>query len=194
MAVVSLAALNMANESRVNFVSASIQFAEDQVVEVPIISVLWKSLHISDEETSAISLRQWLSTLLSRSILLGSVIDGVSMHDIVRDFTLHSHTPSQLQQLQRCFVSSVIDDYPAAAQTTPSNAATSIGRSANPSLTYHFKAAVTAPLCKDELAKAALFGADGIVDQALQGVRMGDIEALADWYLHSDDHWAAARL
>ena len=56
-------------------------FAEDQVVMVPVMNVLWTSLKLGKGKLSAITLRQWLSELLSRSILLGSVGDGVAMHD-----------------------------------------------------------------------------------------------------------------
>ena len=51
---------------------------------VPVMRVLWTSLKLRKGKLSAITLRQWLSQLLSRSILLGSVGDGVAMHDIVR--------------------------------------------------------------------------------------------------------------
>jgi hypothetical protein len=57
-------------------------FAEDQVLPVPIVGVLWKSLNQDGSKSSAIKLRQWLSDLLNRSILVGSFIDGVSMHDV----------------------------------------------------------------------------------------------------------------
>ena len=63
-------------------------FAEDQVVPVAILSVLWVSIDPKEHEPlSAMKLRQWVSQLLSRSIILGSVTDGVSMHD-VSDFAL----------------------------------------------------------------------------------------------------------
>jgi hypothetical protein len=91
-------------------------------------------------------------------------------------------------------VRTIIDDYAVTAQKTTSKAARSVVVYANSSLTYHFKAAVTTPLCKDELAKAAFLGADGIADQALQAVSMGDVEALAEWFLQSSDPWAASRL
>ena len=80
-------------------------FAEDQVVPVAILSVLWVSIDPKEHKPlSGMKVRQWVSQLLSRSILLGSSADGqfrhiwfilshkyirnvhtgVSMHDIVR--------------------------------------------------------------------------------------------------------------
>ena len=57
-------------------------FAEDQIVAVAILSVLWVSLN-PEEHTplSSMKVRQWVSQLLSRSILLGSSTDGVSMYN-----------------------------------------------------------------------------------------------------------------
>ena len=58
-------------------------FAEDQVILVAILSVLWLSI---DPKThtllSIMRTRQWVSQLLSRSILAGSGNGGVSMHDV----------------------------------------------------------------------------------------------------------------
>ena len=60
-------------------------FAEDQVVPVAILSVLWVSIDPKTHKSlSGIKVRQWVSQLLSRSILLGSAAAGCSMHDIVR--------------------------------------------------------------------------------------------------------------
>ena len=58
-------------------------FAEDQIVPVAILSVLWVSIDPKEHKPlSAMKVRQWVSQLLSRSILLGSSTDGVSMHDV----------------------------------------------------------------------------------------------------------------
>ena len=58
-------------------------FAEDQIVAVDIMSVLWQSINPEEHPLlSRLKVRQWVSQLLSRSILLGSTADGVSMHDV----------------------------------------------------------------------------------------------------------------
>ena len=55
-------------------------FAEDQVVPVAILSVLWVSLDPDNHQPlSAMKVRQWVSQLLSRSILLGSSTSGISV-------------------------------------------------------------------------------------------------------------------
>ena len=55
-------------------------FAEDQIVPVAILSVLWVSIDPAEHKPlSAMKVRQWVSQLLSRSILLGSASDGVSV-------------------------------------------------------------------------------------------------------------------
>ena len=57
-------------------------FAEDQVIPMPILDVLWVSIDSKEHKPlSAMKVRQWVSQLLSRSLLLGST-DGVNMHDV----------------------------------------------------------------------------------------------------------------
>ena len=52
-------------------------FAEDQIVPVTILNVLWVSINPEEHKPlSAMKVRQWVSQLLSRSILLGSAADG----------------------------------------------------------------------------------------------------------------------
>ena len=59
-------------------------FAEDEVVPVVVLRVLWLSISPKHKPLSGIKVRQWVSQLLSRSIILGSAASGVCMHDIVR--------------------------------------------------------------------------------------------------------------
>ena len=55
-------------------------FAEDQIIPVAILSVLWVSIDPKEHKPlTGMKVRQWVSQLLSRSILLGSSSDGVSM-------------------------------------------------------------------------------------------------------------------
>ena len=55
-------------------------FAEDQVVPVAVLSVLWVSIDPKEHKPlSGIKVRQWTSQLLSRSILLGDSNEGVSV-------------------------------------------------------------------------------------------------------------------
>ena len=115
------------------------QFAEDQVIQVPLLAVLWLSIDAKHNPLSGLKVRQWAAQLLSRSILLGSSTDGVAMvrehtnvhssqsihrivinysffcfvcslqHDIVRDFALAAHAPTALQQRQRQLSQGLID-------------------------------------------------------------------------------------
>ena len=60
-------------------------FAEDQIVPVAILSVLWVSIDPEEHKPlSGMKVRQWVSQLLSRSILLGSASDGVSVSIVVQ--------------------------------------------------------------------------------------------------------------
>ena len=59
-------------------------FAEDQIVPVVVLRVLWLSIDPKEHKPlSAMKVRQWVSQLLSRSIILGSATDGVSVSRVV---------------------------------------------------------------------------------------------------------------
>ena len=63
-------------------------FAEDQVIAVGILSVLWVSINPQEHKLlSPMKVRQWVSQLLSRSILLGTPA-VVNMHDVSLDVKL----------------------------------------------------------------------------------------------------------
>ena len=69
-------------ESIVTLFKGMAVFAEDQVVPVAILSVLWVSIDPKEHKPlSGMKVRQWVTQLLSRSILLGSASE-VSMHDV----------------------------------------------------------------------------------------------------------------
>ena len=56
----------------------------DAVVELPVIGVLWSSLAIANGKMlPPLKLRKFVTILLNRSIVLGSV-KAINMHDIVR--------------------------------------------------------------------------------------------------------------
>ena len=54
-------------------------YAEDEMVPVVVLNVLWVSIDPKHKSLSGIRIRQWTSQLLSRSIVLGSSSKGVSM-------------------------------------------------------------------------------------------------------------------
>lgn len=58
-----------------------------------VLNIVWVSIDPANTAPSAMKGGTWISKLLSRSVLIGSVSDGVNLHDIVRDFTLASRTP-----------------------------------------------------------------------------------------------------
>ena len=85
--------------------------------------------------------------------MIGSVSDGVNLHDIVRDFTLASRTPVQLKQLQQSFVDALLSSVGA---VLPGKMAVVARQYALHSLSYHFQNATTLPLSQDAYAKAKL--------------------------------------
>jgi hypothetical protein len=66
-------------------------FAEDQIIPVPMLSVLYKSIDPQNKVPTGLKVRTWASVLLSRSILLGSVNAGVSMHDVSKKQVTNTH-------------------------------------------------------------------------------------------------------
>ena len=118
-----------------------------------VLSAVWVSIDPKEHTPlSAMKLRGWISQLLSRSILLGSAADGVSMHDIVRDFTLASRTSVDLQYLQQSFVRTLISSV--AAKSGANHAA--LYKYAINSFAYHVRSALAVPFETDGLAASLL--------------------------------------
>ena len=59
-----------------------IAIQEDAVVPLPIINILHSSMSEDKQLLTTLKLRSWIGQLLQRSILLGSLQEGLSMHDI----------------------------------------------------------------------------------------------------------------
>ena len=121
--------------------------------------------------------------LLSRSILIGSIAAGISMHDIVRDYTLAAHSVSALQQLQRVFTQHIVKlasdrgEQTKAAFQAAKEYATSM-------LSQHVRAAlVNIPLLQDKLVQGWLLSLDkGIAHQVFAAMpSIAVVEELARW-------------
>jgi hypothetical protein len=167
-------------------------FAEDAEVQMAVLNVLWVSIDPKKHKLlSGIRIRVWTSELLSRSILLGSASKGVSMHDIVRDFTLAAHTSEKLQAMQRSFVDELL-------QRTADPKGDSNGHLssyASISLVHHVRGAVATPLHDDKLAKGWLRETDNVIlDGILLGISQPEIQRLADWYYKNEDWYEAASI
>ena len=167
-------------------------FAEDEMVPVAVLNVLWVSIDPKKHQViSGIRLRQWASQLLSRSILLGSASKGVSMHDIVRDFTLAAHTSDELQNMQRSFVDQLLQKTAVAKGDSNDH----LSNYASTSLVHHIRCAVITPLHDDELAKTWLMDKNNeILDSVLLGIKQSEIQRLADWYSQDGDWFNAAHI
>jgi hypothetical protein len=161
-------------------------------VPVAVLSVLWTSIDPKEhKKLSALKVRQWSNQLLDRSILIGSS-DGISMHDIVRDFTLASHSSTELQQRQRQFVQRLIQEC-----TDNSSTDSVVARSyVSGCLKCHIRGAVKIPLCEDADALSWLMHSDDDVNnQALQGCGASNVNDLALWLRdNKQDYFIAGKM
>ena len=99
------------------------------------------------------------------------------MHDIVRDFTLSSQADSELEQLQRSFVSTLVSSV---ASKQPGNAAeAAVAGYASSSLVHHLRGVLSPPFSADELATTLfIHEVPSVVAQALASVKRSDVEKL----------------
>ena len=98
---------------------------EDVIVPIAAVEQLWKaqrrfSSHLGGTETEAeddandaededqLAIRGWLSTLLGRSLLLGSMNDGIKIHDLVLDYIRSLHSEQELRDGHRRFVDTLL--------------------------------------------------------------------------------------
>ena len=110
----------------------------------------------------------------------------------MRDFTLASHSPTELQQRQRQFVQQLIQEC-----TDESSKDVSTARSyVRGCLKFHVRGAVKIPLCEDaDVLSWLMHSDDDINSQALQGCGASKVNDLALWLRdNAGEYFTAARL
>jgi hypothetical protein len=101
------------------------------------------------------------------------------LHDIVRDFTLASLTPAELQQRQLQFVSTLLSTVTAIDE---SRGATIVLEYAYSNLLFHVQGAVQPPLHQNSCYLDWLLHPDtNICDQVYQGLGIFNVKDLAVW-------------
>jgi hypothetical protein len=86
---------------------------EDCVHSMPVIELLWRSCCASDSSGGddlgmRLKVRQWTQMLVDHSLLLGSFMNGVHVHDIVLTYLRNTHSPSELRALQKRVVEELV--------------------------------------------------------------------------------------
>lgn len=109
----------------------------------------------------------------------------------MRDFTLASHSPTELQQRQRQFVQQLIQEC-----TDSSSADVSTARSyVRGCLKFHFRGAMKIPLCEDaDTLSWLMHSDDDINSQALQGCGVSKVNDLALWLRGTEEYLIAGKL
>jgi hypothetical protein len=109
----------------------------------------------------------------------------------VRDFTLASHSPTELQQRQRQFVQQLIQEC-----TDDSSNDFSTARSyVRGCLKFHVRGAAKIPLCEDaDVLSWLMHSDDDINSQALQGCGTAKANDLALWLRDKREYFTAGKL
>jgi hypothetical protein len=86
---------------------------EDCVHSMPVIELLWRSCCASnssdgDDLGQRLKVRQWTQMLVDHSLLLGSFMKGVYLHDIVLTYLRNTHSPSEIRALQKRVVEELV--------------------------------------------------------------------------------------
>jgi hypothetical protein len=88
---------------------------EDCIHSMPVIELLWRSCcaHASgssggDDLSMRLKVRQWTQILVDHSLLLGSFMKGVYLHDIVLTYLRNKNSPSELRTLQKRVVDELV--------------------------------------------------------------------------------------
>jgi hypothetical protein len=86
---------------------------EDCVHLMPVIELLWRSCCASDGSSGIdlgmrLKVRQWTQMLVNHSLLLGSFVKGVHVHDIVLTYLRNTHSSSELRALQKRVVEELV--------------------------------------------------------------------------------------
>jgi hypothetical protein len=109
----------------------------------------------------------------------------------VRDFTLASHSPTELQQRQRQFVQQLIQEH---ADDSSASFATAFSYIRG-CLKFHVRGAVKIPLCEDTLLKKwieyAVNDNPEVLAQVLASLDRAEVARLAEWHAANNDALAA---
>jgi hypothetical protein len=92
---------------------------EDFVHPMAVIELLWRSCCAPSTEAAGrsgkdvglsarLQVRQWMQLLIDQSLLLGSSMKGVHVHDIVLTYLRKAHSPSELRALQKAVVEELV--------------------------------------------------------------------------------------
>ena len=109
----------------------------------------------------------------------------------MRDFTLASHSLTELQQCQRQFVQQLIQECTGSSSTDFSTARSYV----RGCLKFHVRGAVKIPLCEDaDVLSWLMHSDDDINSQALQGCGASKVNDLALWLRDNENFFLAVKL
>eukprot|EP01052_Picozoa_sp_SAG31_P021339 SAG31_NODE_1645_length_7652_cov_2.069906_4_plen_267_part_00 len=95
---------------------------EDTIVPLDILGLMFQAGCSTDEKPASrpriMMIRRWLKVLIERSLVLGTV-DRISLHDIVRDFTVSMYTKEELRQAHRRLINLLRENRPQAPTLVP---------------------------------------------------------------------------
>ena len=95
---------------------------EDTIVPLDMLAMIFQAGCSTDEKPASrpriIMIRRWLKVLIERSLVLGTV-DRISLHDIVRDFTVSMYTKEELRQAHRRLINLLRENRPQSPSLVP---------------------------------------------------------------------------
>lgn len=179
---------------------------EDTIVPLDMLAMIYQAGCSTDEKPvnrpKIIMIRRWLKVLLERSLILGTV-DRISLHDIVRDFTLNMYTAQELQQAHRRLVNLLRENRPQAPSLVPAwSTAGEIGQ-IDKTVTYvrdavskHIEAGISEDWESDDVVVDGWLGdspQDIITHATAKVLGMKRLEKLVAAAEAANDQWALAR-
>ena len=95
---------------------------EDTIVPLDMLAMIFQAGCSTDEKPASrpriMMIRRWLKVLIERSLVLGTV-DRISLHDIVRDFTVSMYTKEELRQAHRRLINLLRENRPQSPSLVP---------------------------------------------------------------------------
>ena len=85
-------------------------FPEDVPVPASVFDLLATTIFVASSKRPQLQIRSWLTALIRLSLVIGSLADGVFMHDIVRDYSMSRC--ADLRTQHREFLAALLDAAP----------------------------------------------------------------------------------
>ena len=170
-------------------------FPEDVPIPASLFDLLAEKHFGASGKRPGLQVRSWLTALIRLSLVIGSLADGVYMHDIVRDYSMSRC--KDLRGQHRAFLTALLDAAPEGGWPPPWQAGaferSSPERYVSTQLQWHIRSAVVKDEPRDELMERFVAHSTGFGFTCVSALGREHVDKLCRAAEERGDYTAAAQ-